>query len=113
MNQTIKIALAVVPFLLAVGCTDPNKLPAEAAIKAAETAAATLTGEVAKLAPEQVKAVQDGLAAAKAAVAKQDFKAARAAAEALPAKAAEAVAVAQKKLAELKKAFEDGAAQLG
>jgi hypothetical protein len=113
MNKTIKFGLAVVPFLLAVGCTDPNKLPAETAIKAAETAAATLTAEIEKAAPEQVKAFKDGLAAAKAAVAKQDFKGARAAAEALPGKAAEAVAAAQKKMAEVKKAFEDGAAQLG
>src|SRR5512145_2773853 len=108
MNKTLKIGLAVVPFLLSVACTDPNKVPAETAIKAAEAAAATLTAEVAKHAPEQVKAVNDGIAAAKAAAAKQDFKGARAAAEALPTKAAEAVAAAQKKVAELKKAFEDG-----
>lgn len=106
MNKTLKIAIGVVPFLLSVACTDPNKLPAEAAIKAAEVAAATLTAEVEKLAPEQVKAFQDGLAAAKAAVAKQDWKGARAAAEPLPAAAQAAIAAAKAKAEELKKAFE-------
>lgn len=113
MNKTLKIALGVVPFLLSVACTDPNKIPAETAIKAAEAAAATLTEQVNKLAPEQVKAFNDGLAAAKAAVAKQDFKAARAAAEGLPAKATAAVAAAQAKLAAMKKAFDDAVAQAG
>src|SRR5512138_21768 len=113
MTRTLKHVLAVVPFLLSVACTNPDKLPAEAALKAAEGAAATLNAEVEKFAPEQVKAFQDGLAAAKAAVAKQDFKAARAAAEPLPAKAQEAVAAATAKMAELKRAAEEAVAQLG
>jgi hypothetical protein len=112
MNKTLKIAIGVVPFLLSVACTDPNKLPAETAITAAEAAAATLTAEVNKLAPEQVKAFQDGLAAAKAAVAKKDWKAARAAAEPLPAAATAAVAAAKAKGEELKKGFADAGTAL-
>lgn len=113
MNKTLKIALAVVPFLLTVACTNPDKLPAEAAIKAAEAAAATLGAEVAKYAPEQVKAFQDGLAAAKDAAAKQDWKTARAAAEGLAAKAAEAVAAAKAKLEATQKELEAVTAQVG
>src|SRR5512133_2463197 len=113
MNKTLKLTLAVVPFLLSVACTDPNKLPAETALKAAETAAATLTTDVARFVPEQVKAFQDELALAKAAVAKQDWKSARATAEGLPAKAAQVVAAAAAKKEELQKAVEAGIAQVG
>jgi hypothetical protein len=113
MNQNLKIALAAVPFILSVACTNPDRLPAETAIKAADAAAATITAEVAKYAPEQVKAFRDGLDAAKAAAGKQDWKGARAAAEGLAAKAGEAVAVAQAKLEGAKKELEDASAQLG
>ncbi len=113
MNRSLKLTLAVVPFLLSVACTNPDKLPAETALKAAEGAAATLTAEVTKFAPEQVKAFQDELAAAKAAVAKQDWKGARATAEALPGKAAGIIAAAKARKEELAKAAEEGAAQLG
>ncbi len=112
MTRITHLALAAVPFLLSVACTNPDRLPAETALKAAEGAAATLTADVAKYAPEPVKAFQDGLASAKAAAAKQDFKAARAAAEPLAAKAKEAVAAANAKMAELKKAADEAVAQL-
>jgi hypothetical protein len=113
MNKTLKLTLAVVPFLLSVACTDPNKLPAETALKAAEAAAATLTTDVMQFAPVQVKEFHDELALAKAAVAKQDWKSARATAEALPAKAAQIVAAATAKKEELKKAVDAGIAQAG
>ncbi|MGB8931119.1 MAG: hypothetical protein WCC48_07715 [Anaeromyxobacteraceae bacterium] len=113
MTKTLKLTLAVVPLLLAVACTDPNKLPAETAIKAAEAATATFTAEVTKFAPEQVKAFQDELAAAKAAVAKQDWKGARATAETLPAKAAQVVAAATAQKEALQKAVEAGVAKIG
>jgi hypothetical protein len=112
MNKTLKLALATVPFLLSVACTDPNKLPAEGAIKAAEAAANALTAEVAKYAPEQVKAFKDQLAAAKAAVEKQDWKTARATAEALAPKAVEIVAAANAKKAEATKAATAAVAKL-
>lgn len=112
MNKILKIALAVVPFLLSVGCTDPNQLPAEAAVKAAEAAAATLTAEVATHAPEQVKAFQEGLKAAKDAVAKKDWKGARAAAEPLASLAQDAVAAAKARVEALQKALQDASVEL-
>jgi hypothetical protein len=123
MNKTIRFALAVVPLLLSVACTDANKAPAEAAVKAGDAAAQTLTDEVAKLAPDQTKAVRDGLAAAKDAIAKQDYKRALADAKDLPAMASKAVAdaqakkdelakVAAQKAAELKQAWEDAQTKL-
>jgi len=124
MTKTTKLTLAVLPLLLTLACTDANKAPAEAALKAAETAAATLSDEVAKLAPDEVKAVREGLANAKVAIAKQDFKTARALAEPLAAKATAAIAAANAKkdalakeaaakAAEAKKAFDAGATALG
>ena len=50
---------ALLPLALAVACTDAAKAPAEAAMKAAETALGDLKGEVLKLAPDQVKKAQD------------------------------------------------------
>jgi len=112
MNKTLKIALGVAPFLLSVACTDPNEGPAERAIKAADQAAAALTPEVREQASEQVRAFSEQLDAARAAAAKQDFKAARATAEALPARAREAVAATKEKLAAMKRAFDDASGQL-
>jgi hypothetical protein len=123
MTYTSKLSLAVLPLLLTLACTDANKAPAEAAVAAADKAGSAITEEVAKLAPEQAKAFRDGLASAKAALAKQDYKTARATAEALPTKVTQAVSAAAAKQEELakeaakaaetaKKAYEDGAATL-
>jgi len=123
MTHTSKLSLAVLPLLLTMACTDANKLPAETAVSAAEKAGTAITEEVTKLAPEQAKAFRDGLASAKAALAKQDYKTARATAEALPTKVTQAVSAAAAKQEELakeaakaaeaaKKAYEDGAAAL-
>jgi colicin import membrane protein len=97
MTKPSKLLLAVAPLLLTLACTDANKVPAESAVRAAEAAANGITDEVATLAPEQVKAFRDGLAAAKTAIAAKDYKAARAAAEPLAAKATAAIAAAAAK----------------
>jgi predicted nucleic acid-binding Zn-ribbon protein len=112
MNKTLKTLLAVVPFLLTAACTDPAKAPAQAAIQAGEAAVATLTDEVAKYAPDQVKAVKDALAKAKASAAAEKWNDALGAAKELPAAASKAVADAQAKKAELEKAAAEKAAQL-
>ena len=112
MNKTIQIAFAVVPFLLTVACTDPAKAPAQSAIRAGDGAVATLTDEVQKLAPEQVKTVKDALASAKSAAAKEDWKSALATAKDLPAAASEAVAAAKVKKEELEKAAAAKAVEL-
>ena len=123
MNKMLKAALAVVPFLLTVACTDPAKAPAQAAIQAGDAAAATLTDEVAKYAPDQVKAVKDALAKAKASAAAEKWNEALGAAKELPSAAAKAIAdagakkaeierPAAEKLAAAKQAFEEAQAQL-
>lgn len=100
----LKTLLAVVPFLLAVACTDPAKAPAQAAIQAGEAAVATLTEEVTKFAPEQVQAVKDALAKAKASAAAEKWNDALAAAKDVPAAVSKAIADAKAKKAELEKA---------
>jgi colicin import membrane protein len=123
MTKTTKLSLAVLPLFLVLACTDANKEPAEAAVKASETAVAGLTKEISDLAPDQAKAVREALANAKVAIAKQDFKTARALAEPIPGKIAAVLqaAAAKKdalakeaaaKAAEAKKAFDDGAAAI-
>lgn len=123
MTHISKLSLAALPLLFTMACTDANKAPAEAAVAAADKAGTAITEQVAKFAPEQAKAFRDELAAAKAALAKQDYKTARATAEALPAKVTQAVAAAAAKQDELakeaakaaeeaKKAYQEGAAAL-
>ncbi len=119
MTRKITLALALAPFLLLSACTDAAKAPAEAALKAGEAAVASVTEEVAKLAPVQVQAAKDALSAAKTQAAKQEYKAALAAAGEVTGKVKEAVAAAQAKkeeaaraLAAAQKAFADATAAL-
>jgi len=78
--------VAALAFLFA--CTDAAKVPAEAAIKGAESALAGVKAEAAKWVPDQLKAVEGALAQAKDLAAKNDFKGALAVAKDLPAKVA-------------------------
>ena len=94
MSKTFRTTLAIVPFLLAVACTDAAKAPAEAALAAAGTAIESLKGDAARYAPEAVKTVQSSYDSAKALVAKQDYKGALAAAAEIPAQAKAALAAA-------------------
>jgi uncharacterized phage infection (PIP) family protein YhgE len=119
MNRKTSLALALAPLLLVIGCTDANKAPAEAALKAGEAAVASVTEEISKLAPVQVQAAKEALSGAKALAGKQDYKAALAAAGEVPGKVKEAVAAAQAKkdeaaraLAAAKQAFVDATAAL-
>jgi colicin import membrane protein len=96
MTHTSKLTLAVLPLMLSMACTDANKAPAEAAVAAAEKAGTAITEQVERFAPDETRAFRDGLASAKASLAKQDYKAARAA-ETLPAKVNQAVAAAAAK----------------
>jgi colicin import membrane protein len=119
MNRKISLALTLAPLLFLAACTDAAKAPAEAALKAGETAIASISEEVSKLAPVQVQAAKEALSSAKAMAAKQDYKAALAAAGEVSAKVKEAVAAAQAKkeeaaraLAAAQKAFTDATAAL-
>lgn len=105
MTKTARLAFAAFPFLLALACTDPSKVPAEAALQAAESAVATLGEVAAKYVPDQTQALQQSLADAKALLAKKDYKGALAAASAIPAKAKEVLAAANAKKDELVKSW--------
>ena len=93
--------------LLAAACTNADKAPAEAAIKAADGALAAVRGEAAKFAPDQLKAIEDGLASAKASFDKGDYTAALGAAKDLGAKASDLSSAIAAKKAELAKAWTD------
>jgi hypothetical protein len=103
---TVGLALAVLGLLL-VACESADKAPAAAAITAAQTALDAVKGEAAKYVPDQVKGIEDALAAAKANFEKNDFKAALAGAQDVAAKAKELGAAAAAKKAELTKAWEE------
>jgi len=94
VSKTFRTTLAIVPFLLAVACTDAAKAPAEAALAAAGAAIESLKGDAARYAPEAVKTVQSSYDSARALVAKQDYKGALAAAAEIPAQAKAALAAA-------------------
>ena len=110
MQKMLKLAVAVIPFALFVGCTDAAKAPAEAAMAAAGSAVESLQGEATKFAPDAVKSVQASYAAAKDLVAKQDYKGALAAAGEIPAKAKAALAAAAAKKDALVKSWGELAA---
>jgi hypothetical protein len=97
MQKMLKLAVAVIPFALFVGCTDAAKAPAEAAMAAAGSAVESLKGEATKFAPDAVKSVQASYASAKDLITKQDYKGALAAAGEIPGKAKAALAVAAAK----------------
>ena len=61
MPRTLRSALAALPFLLAVSCTDAAKAPAEAAMAAAGAAVEQLKGDAARYAPEAAAARKDEL----------------------------------------------------
>ena len=66
-------------------CTN-QKVPAEAAIKAAETAFNAVQAEATTYVPDQAREISDAITGAKDAVAKGDYQAALTAAQGLPAK---------------------------
>ena len=109
MNRSLRVALAALPLALALACTDASKVPAEAALQAAESAVASLGDEAGKLLPDQTKAVQDALASAQALAAKKDYKGALAAAAEIPAKVKDVVAALAAKKDELAKAAAEAA----
>lgn len=107
MFKTLRLAAVLVPVALILACTDAAKAPAAAAMKVAESAVAKLQGDAAKLAPDQVKAVQDAYDQAKQAIAKQDYKGALAVARDIPDKAKAALAAATAKKDELVKSWNE------
>ncbi|HEX7624311.1 MAG TPA: hypothetical protein VF400_12120 [Anaeromyxobacteraceae bacterium] len=105
MKEGLMLVVALGCLAFTAACTDPDKAPAEAALKAADSAAAQLGRDVAQLAPAQAKAVEDALAAAKGLMARKDYRGALAGASAVPSKVAEATTAAAARKADLTKAW--------
>lgn len=111
MKSILKIAAAVVACSLSLAC-NTDKVPAQAAITAAEQAIGAVSGEAQKFVPDQLKATNDALAAAKDQFAKGDYKGALASATELTAKAKELGAAALAKKDQLTKAWTEASADL-
>lgn len=101
MKKTIIVTiLAFISTLFLLACAGDNK-PAEMAIKAAEEAVNTAKTEAAKYIPDQVKSLEDSLAAVKEKFAKKDYAAVVTEAQALAAKAKEVMDSAKLKKEEM------------
>jgi len=84
-----------------------DKVPAETALKAAESAVNTTVAEAAKFVPDDAKALQDRLSSLKDSFAKGDYKAVLAGAPDLTAKTKAVAEAAAAKKADLTKSWED------
>ena len=69
-------SLAAFVFTIALASCANQQAPAEAALKAAQTAFSTVSADLQKYLPEQGRAMQDALASAQAALTKGDYQAA-------------------------------------
>jgi hypothetical protein len=112
MKTTTRMAALAAAACLLTACEDASKAPAAAAIQAAETALAAVRDEAARFAPEQLKAVNDAVAAAKAKFAAGDFKAALQAASELGGKVKALGEAARARKDELAKAWAAAAGAL-
>jgi len=113
MNKKF-LSLAIVMFVSAlflISCSR-DKDPADLAIKAAETAINATKAEAVKMVPDQVKSLDDSLAAAKEKFAKGEYKAALDEATLLPIKAKGVTAAAKAKKAELIKKWTETSQEL-
>jgi soluble cytochrome b562 len=111
MLRTLRWAPVAVLAAL-VGCTDPSKMPADAAIKAGEAAIEGIRAEATKYVPSEFKALSDALAKAKDQYAKGEFKAALESAKDLAQKAKDLGAAAVARKDELIKAWGEASASL-
>lgn len=99
--NTRHLLAAVLPLALALACSDPNKAPAEAALKTAEEAIRTMSDATMKFAPEKRSELERAFGEAQALAAKKDYKGALAAASAIPQMAQEVVAAANGRKAQV------------
>jgi hypothetical protein len=90
-NLVYLVIMMLVFALTAFGCANKDKAPAEAAVKAAEDAYAAIKAEATKQVPDQAKALESALAAAKEKLTKNDYKAALSEAQAVSGKVKELV----------------------
>jgi hypothetical protein len=82
MRSLLKIS--VLALAVVVGACANQKVPAETAVAAAQTAYDSISTDAQKYVPEQAKPIQEALAAARANIDKGDYAAALTAAQALP-----------------------------
>lgn len=106
MKKNLSIIVAALIAFSLAACSG-GKAPAEQAIKAAEEAFNAAKSEAVKYVPDQAKAVEDALNAARDSFAKKDYAAATSAATSVAAKAKELVSAAAAKKTELTKGWED------
>ena len=111
MKFTLKATVAAASCALLLAC-NTDKVPADAAIKAAEASVAAVKADALKFAPEQLKAVETSLAAAKDQFTKGEYKAALTGATELGGKVKDLAAAATAKKDELTKAWADLSAEL-
>jgi Zn-dependent M32 family carboxypeptidase len=111
MKFTLKATVAAASCALLIAC-NTDKVPADAAIKAAEASVGAVKADAQKFAPEQLKAVETSLAAAKDQFAKGEYKAALAGATELSGKVKDLAAATATKKDELTKAWADLSAEL-
>ena len=111
MKLTLKATIAAASCALLIAC-NTDKAPADAAIKAAEATVGAAKPEAQKFVPDQLKAVETSLAAAKDQFAKGDYKAALTTATELGGKANDLAPAAAAKKDELTKAWTDLSASI-
>lgn len=104
LKRLAVVAIVSMVSIIAVSCAT-QKAPAEAAITAADTAFGAAKAEAVKYVPDQVKGVEEAIAAAKDSFAKGDYQAALTAAQAIPAKVTELTAAATAKKNDLTKTW--------
>jgi uncharacterized protein YoxC len=106
MKRFALLALALTVVLLLPGC-GMQKKSAETAISGVESSFNGIREQAMNVAPDQAKTIEDAIAAAKAAVAKGDFKVALETTKDLPAKVKELSDGLAAKQAELQKTWAD------
>ncbi|HEY3383636.1 MAG TPA: hypothetical protein VGK32_17875 [Vicinamibacterales bacterium] len=111
LKRTAGLMLVVLVAMFGVACAT-QKVPAEAAIKAAEQAFDAVKGEATAYAPDQIAGVEEALKSAKDAFAKGDYQAALTAAQAIPEKVTALATAATAKKNELTKGWEGMSAGL-
>lgn len=113
MNRILSVTAAAAAALLLAACESPAKAPADAAIKAADAAVEAVKGEAQKYVPDQFKAAQDAIAAAKSKFTAGDFPGALTAATEAGTKAKDLAAAVKAKKDELTAAWKTASAQMG
>ena len=95
------LVVSVASILSLAACDSAKKAGAEAAIKTAETAFSAVSGEASKYVPDQAKAVQDSLTAARTSLTNGDYEAAFNSAKDLPGKISDLAAAVKAKKDEM------------